>query len=57
MEKRFAEYPKLNDLIDKKNQVAAETHCPPTYLHADLRNDPISNFLKYRKINKFYLYI
>ena len=53
MEKRFAEYPKLNDLIDKKNQVAAETHCPPTYLHADLRNDLISSFLIYLKIKRF----
>lgn len=38
MEKRFAEYPKLNELIEKKNKTIAETHCPPTYLNADLRN-------------------
>lgn len=37
MEKRFAEYPKLNELIEKKDLVAADSHCPPTYLHADLR--------------------
>ena len=43
MEKRFAEYPKLNELIEKKNLVAKETHCPPTYLHADLRTFILSD--------------
>jgi len=37
IEKRFAEYPKLNELIEKKNKTIKETHCPPTYLNADLR--------------------
>lgn len=43
MGKRFAEYPKLNELIEKKNAVAKETHCPPTYLHADLRTFKLSD--------------
>ena len=37
IEKRFAEYPKLNDLIEKKNKAITESYCPPTYLNADLR--------------------
>lgn len=37
MDRRFAEYPKLNELIEKKNTIARESHCPPTYLQANLR--------------------
>lgn len=37
MEKRFAEYPKIKELIDKKSEVTQKSHCPPTYLNVDLR--------------------
>ena len=31
MDRRFAEYPKLNELIEKKNTIARESHCPLGY--------------------------
>ena len=37
MEKRFAEYPKIKELIDKKSEVTQKSHCPPTYLNG--KND------------------
>ena len=43
IEKRFAEYPKLNDLIEKKNKAITESYCPPTYLNADLRTFNLEN--------------
>jgi len=42
MDKRFAEYPKLNELIDKKDTITKDSHCPPTYLHANLRTFNLS---------------
>ena len=37
MEKRFAEYPKIKELIDKKSEVTQKSHCPPTYLNGKRR--------------------
>ncbi|XP_078741212.1 N(6)-adenosine-methyltransferase non-catalytic subunit METTL14, partial [Lampetra fluviatilis] len=40
---RFEEYPKLRELIRLKDELIANTNCPPMYLQADLPAFPLSS--------------
>lgn len=46
-EKRFLDYPKLNELIKRKNEVLQKRATPPQWLKADLRTLDFSNLGKF----------
>ena len=46
-EKRFLDYPKLNELIKKKNEVLQKRATPPTWIKCDLKSFDLSTLGKF----------
>jgi len=46
-EKRFLDYPKLNELIRRKNEILAKRATPPMYQKCDLKNFDLSTLGKF----------